>query len=127
MSKDRARPFSRKHRKYWITITGGMVLIGVLNLALGLCSYEAPPPPPEPIVPVLPPPSEAPAEPGSIPLADVPAEIMRAFVAAHPRTIPRGAKKLTAPDGATHYELSFGADAPLTRARFLEDGTPVAP
>lgn len=43
MSKDRARPFSRKHRKYWIPVTGGMILIALLDLALGYCSYhEAP-------------------------------------------------------------------------------------
>jgi hypothetical protein len=43
VSKDRARPFSRKHRKYWITVTGGMILIGLLDLALGYCSYKPPP------------------------------------------------------------------------------------
>jgi hypothetical protein len=35
VAKDRARPFSRKHRKYWLTITGGMVVIAVIDLALG--------------------------------------------------------------------------------------------
>ncbi len=35
MAKDRARPFSRKHRKYWLTITGGMVVIGAIDLLLG--------------------------------------------------------------------------------------------
>ena len=34
--KDRARPFSRKHRRYWLTITGGMIVIGVINLFLGI-------------------------------------------------------------------------------------------
>jgi len=43
VAKDRARPFSRKHRKYWITVTGGMILIGLLDLALGYCSYKPPP------------------------------------------------------------------------------------
>ncbi|HEY0192800.1 MAG TPA: hypothetical protein VGC42_16890 [Kofleriaceae bacterium] len=42
MAKDRARPFSRKHRRYWIPVTGGMILIGVVNVALGYCSYRAP-------------------------------------------------------------------------------------
>lgn len=42
MSKDRARPFSRKHRRYWIPVTGGMILIGVVNLALGYCAYTRP-------------------------------------------------------------------------------------
>lgn len=35
MAKDRARPFSRKHRKYWLTVTGGMVVIGAIDLILG--------------------------------------------------------------------------------------------
>ena len=42
MSKDRARPFSRKHRKYWIPVTGGMVLIGVINVIIGYLSYTKP-------------------------------------------------------------------------------------
>jgi hypothetical protein len=42
VSKDRARPFSRKHRRYWIPVTGGMILIGIVNLALGFCSYTKP-------------------------------------------------------------------------------------
>lgn len=41
--KDRAKPFSRKHRKYFIPVTGGMILIGVLNVAIGMCSYDKPP------------------------------------------------------------------------------------
>jgi hypothetical protein len=40
VSKDRARPFSRKHRRYWIPVTGGMILIGVINVAIGYCTYE---------------------------------------------------------------------------------------
>jgi hypothetical protein len=42
VSKDRARPFSRKHRKYWIPVTGGMIFIGIINVALGFCSYTPP-------------------------------------------------------------------------------------
>lgn len=42
MSKDRARPFSRKHRKYWLPVTGGMILIGVIDILLGYCSYSRP-------------------------------------------------------------------------------------
>jgi hypothetical protein len=40
VAKDRARPFSRKHRKYWIPVTGGMILIGIINVALGWCSFS---------------------------------------------------------------------------------------
>ena len=43
MSKDRAAPFSRKHRRYWIPVTGGMILIGLINLAIGFLSYDPPP------------------------------------------------------------------------------------
>ena len=39
MVKDRAAPFSRKHRRYWLPVTGGMVLIGVINVIIGYCSY----------------------------------------------------------------------------------------
>ena len=54
VSKDRARPFSRKHRRYWIPITGGMILIGLVNLALGFCSYSRPSDVHERIIPDVP-------------------------------------------------------------------------
>jgi hypothetical protein len=41
--KDRAAPFSRKHRKTWIPITGGMILIGIINLSIGLYLYSSGP------------------------------------------------------------------------------------
>lgn len=55
MAKDRAAPFSRKHRRYWLPVTGGMILIGAVNLGIGYCAYEPPPPPPQKIELVLPP------------------------------------------------------------------------
>lgn len=42
MTKDRAAPFSRKHRRYWFTVTGGMILIGIINIIIGFVSYDAP-------------------------------------------------------------------------------------
>jgi len=54
VSKDRARPFSRKHRKYWIPVTGGMILIGVINVIVGYCSYTRPSDVHERIVPDVP-------------------------------------------------------------------------
>jgi hypothetical protein len=54
VSKDRARPFSRKHRRYWIPVTGGMILIGLINLALGYCSYTPPSDVHERIIPDVP-------------------------------------------------------------------------
>jgi hypothetical protein len=59
VSKDRARPFSRKHRRYWFTVTGGMVLIGIINVSLGYCSYDPPGEPPKKIEVHIPPPSSA--------------------------------------------------------------------
>jgi hypothetical protein len=43
VAKDRAAPFSRKHRKTWIPITGGMILIGIINLSIGLYLYSSGP------------------------------------------------------------------------------------
>ena len=56
MAKDRAAPFSRKHRRYWLPVTGGMVLIGAINILLGYCSYTSPPSTHERIELPLPPP-----------------------------------------------------------------------
>jgi len=55
VAKDRAAPFSRKHRRYWLPVTGGMLLIGAIDLAIGFCSYEPAPPPPQKIELVIPP------------------------------------------------------------------------
>jgi hypothetical protein len=57
VAKDRAAPFSKKHRRYWIPILGGMIVIGGINLGLGFCAYpgeKALYRTPEQIVPVLP-------------------------------------------------------------------------
>jgi hypothetical protein len=35
VAKDRSAPFSRKHRRYWLPVTGGMILIGIINVAIG--------------------------------------------------------------------------------------------
>ena len=118
MSKDRARPFSRKHRKYWIPVTGGMLLIGAINVGIGICVYEAPPPAPERIIPVLPVPP--PRTDGSINLGQIPGAVMRAFAVAYPRRVPSGARKLAAPDGTALYEISF--TAPQTTVVYREDG-----
>lgn len=57
VAKDRAAPFSRKHMRYWLPVTGGMVLIGALCLAIGFCTYEPPRTEVEKIPLVLPPPT----------------------------------------------------------------------
>jgi hypothetical protein len=169
VSKDRARPFSRKHRKYWIPVTGGMILIGVINLALGFYAYQRSVPfadgsatsaPPGAIA--CPPAIAAriAAEmPGStivsctaervtvmrerrkidlelagseirevaetLALPEIPAEVMRAFAVAYPRTIPGGAIKRTRRGVEPVYELAFPPGAAHTVARFRPDGTVV--
>lgn len=55
MSKDRAAPFSRKHRRYWLPVTGGMLLIGAINVGLGYCAYDPPSAPPQKLELVIPP------------------------------------------------------------------------
>ena len=119
MAKDRAAPFSRKHRRYWIPVTGGMILIGVINLAVGICTYQAPPPPPQEIVlklpdAALPPPDAA----GTLGASELPVPVMRAFAIKYPHTIPSGARV----DGET-YIVNFPAGAPHTSATFRADGT----
>ena len=59
MSKDRAAPFSRKHKRYWIPVLGGMILIGLVNVIIGAITYMQQPDqgPPEKIELHLPPPS----------------------------------------------------------------------
>jgi hypothetical protein len=42
VSKDRAAPFSRKHRRYWLPVTGGMILIGLINIVIGYMTYDPP-------------------------------------------------------------------------------------
>lgn len=121
MSKDRARPFSRKHRKYWIPVTGGMLLIGAINVGIGFCAYEKPPPPPEPMELTLPPPTQAPLAPGAISLGTIPGVVMRAFAVAYPRHVPSGAKKIVAVDGTATFEISF--TTPTTTVVYREDGT----
>ena len=121
MAKDRARPFSRKHRKYWITVTGGMLAICALNVGIGMCAYE-PAREPERITPVLPEPAKPP--PGTIGLGEIPTPVMRAFAVAYPRHIPAPKKLEVA--GETIYELTFtdaGPPARTTRVIYKPDGT----
>ncbi|HVV82838.1 MAG TPA: hypothetical protein VHE35_07145 [Kofleriaceae bacterium] len=43
MARDRSRPFSRKDRRYWLPITGGMILIMTVNVVLGFWLYDTSP------------------------------------------------------------------------------------
>src|SRR5689334_14346366 len=100
MAKDRARPFSRKHRKYWITVTGGMILIGAINVAVGMCAYHRGPDQVQRMDLVIPPPSPNAGPPRVVPppgmlgLGEIPADVMRAFTKAYPQHVPSGARKL---------------------------------
>ena len=69
--KDRAKPFDRKHRRTWLTVTGAMFVIMSLNVIGGLlvmhCSSQPPPPPdyrPIPPPPPPPPPRDATVDAG---------------------------------------------------------------
>lgn len=117
MAKDRAAPFSRKHRRYWIPVTGGMILIGLLNVTIGLCSYEPAPdkhvrmqvgtPPARPTIDAA----------GSIGVGELPAAVMRSFAAKYPQTIP--AKVEQAGD---RYVITFPPGKVRTRATFTAEG-----
>lgn len=69
VAKDRATPFSFKHRRTWLTVTGGMIAIGVVNVTLGYLLWPDEPMDrtPERIIPQLPAPSVAPGEPAAVP------------------------------------------------------------
>lgn len=116
MAKDRAAPFSKKHRRYWLPVTGGMVLIGAINVGLGVCTYERAGDP-EPIHVLLP--TDAAALPLTLLRRDeIPVPVMRAFAVKYPRTIPAGANM----DGPK-YIVVFPPGATKQRATFEPDGT----
>ncbi len=124
MAKDRARPFSKKHRRYWLTVTGGMLLIGGINVGIGMCAYDRGPDQVQRIDPVLPAPT-APVQTHVIPgegmlgLAEIPVPVMRAFTKAHPQHAPHSAKKLD--DGT--IEVYYLEDGARRVARYRDDGT----
>lgn len=124
MAKDRARPFSKKHRRYWLTVTGGMLLIGGINVAIGMCVYKSGPDQVQRIEPVLPT-GSAPSSThvilgeGMLGLGEIPVPVMRAFTKAHPQHVPQGAKKLE--DG--RIEVLFLDEGARRTARYREDGS----
>lgn len=115
MAKDRAAPFSRKHRKYWIPVTGGMLLIGAINVTLGVCTYHTPV---EPTRIDLHIPGYSIDAGGTLGPAQLPAVVMRAFAVKYPRTIPSGVEVR----GST-FVLGFPAGAAHRHATFRDDGT----
>jgi hypothetical protein len=179
VAKDRARPFSPKHRRYWIPVTGGMIVLGLINVVIGYCSYSAPPDKYERIQLAVPNaagladaavPSERPTNcppaivaridnemPGatltacapdhialvrgdhlieleiagteirsvaeSLRLPEIPADVMRAFAVAFPRTIPASAIKRTRKGAEPTYELGFPPGREHTLVILHGDGT----
>lgn len=118
MSKDRAAPFSRKHRRYWIPVTGGMILIGLINVVIGFCSYREPSQQHEQIKLNLAKRDAAVDAAGTIAPSELPADVMRAFAVKYPRTLPTGA---TVDNGT--YVIDFPPGAPKKHATFKPDGT----
>ena len=129
VSKDRARPFSKKHRRYWIPVLGGMIGIGILNILVGFSTYRTNDSH-EAIRLVIPPPN-TPADTRphtgadgtveqAVSNAEVPGAVMRAFTSAHPRTIPDSAIKRTRA-GAISYRLEAGG----VSGTYRDDGTPL--
>ncbi|MBK9070603.1 MAG: hypothetical protein IPL79_06330 [Myxococcales bacterium] len=42
------RLFSRANRRQWLTVLGGMIVIGIVNVVIGYLMWDDPPPPPPP-------------------------------------------------------------------------------
>jgi hypothetical protein len=117
VSKDRAAPFSKKHRRYWIPVTGGMLLIGAVNIGIGLHSYKPQGASQRYDLPLIRDAGPRDAA-GTLGNRDLPAAVMRAFAIKYPRTIPAGARI----DGQT-YVITFPPGAPHAHATFAPDGT----
>jgi hypothetical protein len=119
VSHERVAPFSRKHRRYWFPVTGGMIVIGAINVGLGVCSYEAPKDS-QPIDLGLTRDAGVDAA-NSMSASQLPREVMRAFAIRYPRTIPIGASHVDStyvvafPPGATHRTATFLIDGTFVR------------
>jgi hypothetical protein len=114
VAKDRAAPFSKKHRRYWIPVTGGMLLIGAINVGLGFCTYKEPPPPQRIEVKI---PGQDPGVNAPLRAADLPADVMRAFAIKYPHTIPVGARVENG-----NYVILFPQGREHTQAVYTPDG-----
>src|SRR6185369_14571393 len=94
-----------------------MILIGLVNVSLGLCTYSTPKEPQriELVLARDAGPSDA---PGTIGASQLPAAVMRAFTLKYPRTIPSGARV----EGDT-FVVMFPPDKGHVSATFRADGT----
>ena len=96
-----------------------MLVIGAVNVTIGMCSYKAPPPP-ERIELVIP---GHERKPGQLMRSEIPADVMRAFAVKYPRTIPDGAMtngtdntiSVQFPPGAPHHNAVFKTDGTFVR------------
>jgi hypothetical protein len=118
LSKDRAAPFSKKHRRYWIPVLGGMLAIGGINMLIGFWVYQKPSDTHEQIKLNLIPRDAAADAINTMAPSELPADVMRAFAVKYPRTLPAGAYVV---QGA--YVVVFPAGAPHKTATFKPDGT----
>ncbi|MDB4957457.1 MAG: hypothetical protein JWO36_5026 [Myxococcales bacterium] len=91
-----------------------MLLIGAINIALGVCSYESPREPQRIEVDLR----DRDAGAGTLGLGQIPADVMRAFAVKYPKTIPAGALV----EGGDVVVL-FRPGAAHARATFRRDGT----
>ena len=92
-----------------------MILIGVINVALGVCSYKAPPQTERMEVKI--PGRER--EPGELRVNAIPVDVMRAFAIKYPRTIPT--KAIANADNT--ITVRFPPGAQFKSATFKQDGT----
>ena len=91
-----------------------MLLIGAVNVAIGVWTYDEPPPPQRIEVNI---PGAEPPKPGTLRPSDLPAPVMKAFAVKYPKTIPAGANF----EGG-NYVVFFPPNAGHTSAVFTPDG-----
>ena len=127
MAKDRARPFSKKHRRYWLPVTGGMLLICAINVGIGMCAYDRGPEHTQRMDLVLPPPSPPTRPKDALGLGEVPVEVIRAFNQSYPQRAPQSAKKIDDGAGGAIIEIYFLDKRVRRVARFHPDGTLIPP
>src|ERR1700760_1866893 len=94
-----------------------MLVIGAINILIGLHSYKPPENPGRYELPALH--QDAGDTIGN---SELPAEVMRAFAVKYPRTIPAGARMTSGPDGAKYFVVTFAPGAEHKHATFAPDG-----
>jgi hypothetical protein len=122
VAKDRAAPFSRKHRRYWLPVTGGMLLIGVVNVIIGLTIYHSGNEQHERLHLVLPRDASTTADAaGTISTGKVPSPVMNAFARRYPRTMPTSARVDV--DHGDVFTIYFVRGTSSASASYRGDGT----